>query len=125
MVPLFINSPFNSDFQYLKEQTSASVLRLSSLGDFIMLFLSCCCVYWTAFIVEKVSHIVNSGVFCVFFFSSAGLYVALCGVFALLGVDEANNNIQNKLFFFFFSSTQSKALCRWQLIQIKSNRITK
>lgn len=36
-----------------------------------------------------------------FFFSSfLNAYVAVCGVFSLLRLDEANSNVQNKLFFF-------------------------
>ena len=52
-----------------------SVLRFLSLSECIMLhFESSCCVYWPAFIVERVSHVVNS-----VFFSSASFQQALCG----------------------------------------------
>lgn len=102
----------NSDFQYLLEQTGScfsltSVLRFLSHSECIMLHLeSSCCVYWPRVYCGK-GFTTLAVAFLYFFFPPLICWffrtccVALCGVFAVLSVDEANVNVENKLFFFF------------------------
>lgn len=52
------------------------------------------------------------------------LHVAVCGVFAVLKVDSANSNLQNKLFFFFFFAPycwQHYVAASYFIFHIKSN----
>lgn len=101
----------NSDFQYLLEQTGScfsltSVLRFLSHSECIMLHLeSSCCVYWPRVYCGK-GFTTLAVAFLYFFFPPLICWffrtccVALCGVFAVLSVDEANINVENKLLFF-------------------------
>lgn len=107
MVALFINSPQILISNILKNRLELSFTDISveifitTLGECIMLhFESSCCVYWPVFIAERVSHIVNSIFFHLLVFSL--LYVVtLCGVFAVLRADEANNKCTKQAIFFF------------------------